>query len=60
MGCTDYGKAVQPGAGLAKLKELAERQGWRGPYGLKGTGQNPQEDIPTLVYNALLAKLTNE
>lgn len=29
VGCTDHGKAAQPGAGLAKLKELEERQGWR-------------------------------
>lgn len=50
-------------AGLAKLKELEEGQGWRGPEGghrPQGPSQNPQEDNPTLVYNALLAKLTNE
>lgn len=49
-------------AGLAKLRERVE-QGWRGLEGTldrMGPSQNSQEDIPTLVYNALLGKLTNE
>lgn len=45
-------------AGLAKLRERVG-QGWRGLEGAldrMGPSQNSQEDIPTLVYNALLGK----